>query len=332
VTPREVVTRAIEFDNPPRLPINGFGEESDVITVDFKHIKLPGAPSDENVDEWLCRWGKTDQPNMGQVIAHPLEDLAGMKDFPWPDGCDGRRFAELPGKLDEIAADPLRRDKYICGYIFMLLWERMQTVHGFANCMIDLMDDRAEIHELADRIVEFHVAIIRGMCRASDGRLQGFWFTEDWGTQRDLHISPELWRSFFFPRYKKLFGVMHEHGCHVWMHSCGKINKAIGGLIEAGLNVINMQQPLTNGIDEIARDFAGRICFESLCDIQRTLPTGDRRAITAQAEKLLRSWGTPAGGFVLGDYGDEDAIGADLQTKDFMLDEFRRLDPWANGW
>ena len=328
MTPREVVTRAIEFQRPPRLPISGFGEVSDRVGVGYEQIKPPEAEGDDTLDQWLCRWHKTDVPNMGQVKGHPLEDLSGMRDFPWPDGSDPRRYENVPKELDEIAADPARRDKFVGMGIFMILWERMHSLHGFENCMIDLMDDSAEIHELAERILDYDIAVVRSMHRVAGDRIQTVGFSEDWGTQIDLHISPELWRRFFFPRYRKLFGVIHECGWYVWMHSCGKINKAIAGLIEAGVDVVNMQQPRTNGIEEIGSQFAGKVCFESLCDIQKTLPAGDRGAIAAEAEALLQHWATPAGGFVLGDYGDHAAIGADPQAKQFMLDTFRRLDPY----
>jgi hypothetical protein len=33
MTPREIVTRAVEFRRPPRLPIRGHGDLSDVIHV-----------------------------------------------------------------------------------------------------------------------------------------------------------------------------------------------------------------------------------------------------------------------------------------------------------
>jgi len=108
-------------------------------------------------------------------------------------------------------------------------------------------------------------------------------------------ISPELFRRFFQPRYRRLFKVIHECGWHVWMHSCGKINKAIGPLIEAGLDVVNMQQPRTNGIEEIGREYAGKITFETLCDIQMTLPAGDREQIVREAEQLMHTWGTAEG-------------------------------------
>ncbi|MGB2780970.1 MAG: uroporphyrinogen decarboxylase family protein, partial [Phycisphaerae bacterium] len=318
--PREVVTRAIEFRRPDRLPINGFGDLSDCDSIWSDPVRPPQAGDDPLVDEWLCRWAKTDAPNMGQVTGHPIEDLAAMKDFPWPDGNDPLRYANVPQRLAELQADPKRCRKYVKTDIFMILWERMHSLHGFTNCMMDLVDDRPEIHELADRILAFDIAKVRNMHRLCGKAIQGFVFSEDWGTELDLQISPRLWRQFFLPRYKKLFGVIHECGWHVWMHSCGKINKAIPMLIEAGLNVINMQQPQTCGIEEIGGAFAGKICFETLCDIQKTLPIGDPSLIEAEAEALLRHWGTPDGGFILGDYGDHAALGARPETKQFMLE------------
>ena len=133
-------------------------------------------------------------------------------------------------------------------------------------------------------------------------------------------------------RSAELQGDEHKRVRKRIMAKLGKINKALGGLIEAGCDVINMQQPRTNGIEDVGRELAGKICFESLCDIQKTLPAGDRGEIEAEAELLLRYWGTPAGGFVLGDYGDHVAIGASPETRQFMLDTFRRLDPYASGW
>ena len=332
MTPREVVTRAIEFRTPPRLPVLGHGEANDSYWITYEQVKPPQAEGDEFVDQWLCRWDRTEQANMGQVKGHPLEDLDAMKDYPWPDGLDARRYAAVPQRVAAVRADPVERDKYgMCG-IFMGLWERMQALHGFENCMVGLMDGDRRLDEMADRIVQYNTDVIRSMHRVAGDAIHGFDFTDDWGTQTDLHLSPDLFRRFFQPRYAKFFKVIHECGWHVSMHSCGKINKALGPLIEIGLDMINMQQPLTNGITAIGREFAGKICFDSLCDIQKTLPRGDRDAIERQARELIHSWGTPAGGFILSDYGDAAAIGALPETKVFMLETFRRIDPWKHGW
>jgi hypothetical protein len=332
MTPREVIKRAIEFRTPCRLPIQGYGDISDTVWIGGDDLKPPQAQSDPDLDQWLCRWAHTDVPNMGQIKGHPLEDLSSISQYPWPDPNDPRRYANVPARLAEIEADGARRDKFRVTSIFMLLWERMQALHGFESCMLDMMDNKPGIHELADRLVDYDIAFIGNMHRLAAGRIDCFNFSEDWGTESDLMISPELFRSFFLPRYRRVFGAAHDCGWHVWMHSCGKINKAIPILLEAGVDVLNMQQPLTNGVEEIARDFAGRVCFETLCDIQKTLPSGSRAEIERQAGQLMRLWGRPAGGFILGDYGDHRAIGADPAIKDFMLHSFLRLDPWKTGW
>jgi hypothetical protein len=91
------------------------------------------------------------------------------------------------------------------------------------------------------------------------------------------------------------------------------------------LDVVNLQQPRNLGIEEIGQRYRGRICFESLCDIQATLPRGNSDEIRQEAELLLAHWATPEGGFILSDYGDGVAIGVPNEVKRLMLEAFVEL-------
>jgi hypothetical protein len=138
--------------------------------------------------------------------------------------------------------------------------------------------------------------------------------------------------DFFFPRYKRIFDAMHEAGCDVWVHSCGKVNEIVEGYIRAGVNVVNLQQPRALGIREIGERYRGRIAFQSLADIQTTLPTGDRRRVAEDADLLMAHWATPQGGFIFSDYGSNAAIGVNDGTiKRFMYDEFSRRSAYLYG-
>ncbi|MFH1084883.1 MAG: hypothetical protein V1772_03885, partial [Chloroflexota bacterium] len=132
----------------------------------------------------------------------------------------------------------------------------------------------------------------------------------------------------FQPRYDRIFGAAHAQGWDVWMHSCGKVNAILDPLIEIGLDVINLQQPRALGIEVVGREFAGRLCFESLCDIQATLPFQDAVAIRAEARLLIEHWSTPEGGFILSDNGDGEAIGVPLWKKEVMLTAFQEASRW----
>jgi len=322
MTSREIVQRAIRFLRPPRLPVQmGSLGVSDTAWLP---VKRPAAfrPVCEGADEWGCVWNHTAMKNMGQVKGHPLEDVGGLDRNPVPDYFDDSRYEDCPAALDQ--AD--REGKYVVAGIFMVLFERMHSLHGFENTLADLYDDRPAMEALADRIVDVHAGFVREVARRFPGRVQGWSMSDDWGTQQAAFVSFELWMDFFFPRYRRIFDAMHAAGCDVWVHSCGKVNEIVEGYIRAGVNVVNLQQPRALGIEEMGRRYGGRIVFESLADIQATLPSGDRARIEADAEALMRHWARPEGGFIFSDYGDDEAIGVrDPGTKPAMYAAFSRL-------
>jgi len=302
---REIVSRAIHFQAPPRLPVTMgcFGVDD----TGWVGLKAPEGwtPRVETEDEWHCVWDRTEMENMGQVKGHPIEDIGKLSGFRPPDYRDPSRYVDMAAALDKVDAE----GKYVVSGIFMVLFERMHTLHGFENTLVDLYNDRPAMEDLADMIVETHVELVREVARRFPGRVHGWNMSDDWGTQTAAFISFDLWMEFFFPRYRRLFDFMHECGYDVWVHSCGKVNEIIEGFIRAGVDVMNLQQPRALGIREIGRRYKGRIAFESLADIQHTLPTGDRDKIDADVEELMRYWAGPEGGFVLADYGDNEAIG-----------------------
>ena len=163
------------------------------------------------------------------------------------------------------------------------------------------------------------------MARRFPRRLTAWGMSDDWGTQSAAFISFDLWMDFFFPRYKRIFDAMHAAGCDVWVHSCGKINAIIEGYIRAGVNVVNLQQPRALGIEEVGKQYRGRITFQSLADIQASLPSGSREQVDEDAEKLMIHWASRDGGFVFSDYGDDRAIGVkDPGMKLHMYETFSR--------
>ena len=156
------------------------------------------------------------------------------------------------------------------------------------------------------------------------------WVTDDWGTQLATFISPDLWNDFFKPRYARIFAACRKSGWHVWFHSCGKVNEVIDGLIEAGVDTLNLMQPRLLGIEEIGRRFAGRVCFCTGVDIQQTLPSKTPAEIRAEARMLLERWGTEDGGMVVVDYASR-PIGTTLEKRTAMFNAFRDFDRYKGS-
>lgn len=328
VTSIEIVRKAIRFERPPRLPVRfdlfGVSDTAGIPVGSSAGFK----PRIEGEDEWRCVWAHTGTPNMGQVKGHPLVDSSGIDRLEVPDYTDDSRYAGVPAALDRLEAE----GKYVTLDIFMILFERMHSLYGFDSVLLGLLDDRPAMEALADRIVEVHLALVDNVGRRFGNRVHGVTMTDDWGTQQRAFVSLDLWMDFFYPRYRRLYDRMHHYGYDVWLHSCGNVRELVEGFIRAGADVVNLQQPRALGIEEMGRRYRGRITFESLADIQATLPTGDRARVDADVAALARDWISPEGGFVFSDYGDPAAIGVkDDSIKRYMYERFSEVSVRACG-
>lgn len=317
---REVVRAAVHFRGPERLPVRMgcFGRDD---TIWIPRRSEEQKDGEVRIDEWGCRWQTTAMHNMGQPKGHPLGDVSEHARARIPDYDEPWRYEGLEEAFQQAESE----ERYTQVGIFMVLFERMHALAGFENVLMGLLADRENTAALADRILEAQMCLVRNYQQRFGQRLHSFSMSEDWGTQEAAFISADLWRDFFLPRYRKLFDLMHSGGQDVWVHSCGKINEIIEGFIEAGCDVVNLQQPRALGIEEIGERYRGRITFESLSDIQASLPTGRPERIRQDAEALGRHWMMPEGGFVFSDYGDDQAIGASAGAKLTMYRAFSEV-------
>jgi len=328
-THHEVVQRAIQFEGPDRLPMIfdacGVNDTYAVLYEPPAQSPLDRSPgSRQALDEWGCGWVKSEVQNMGRVAGHPLADWKTLDSYPFPDPHAEHRWATMEHQLAGAG------DRYVIIGNGFTLWERAFYLHGYEAMLADFYLGPDRVHDLLECILDFHLGICKVIGERFRGRIHGMAMTDDWGTQSSSTIGVALWREFFKPRYKRLYDAIHREGMHAWMHSCGKVTDIVGEWIDVGLDVVNLQQPTLLGIEEIGERYRGKICFETVVDIQKTLPSGTRQEIEAQAVQLMREWGTPEGGFILSDYGDGAAIGVPDERKWWMFTAFKNNDPWAS--
>lgn len=334
---REIVRRAIEFERPPRLPFFLGGSWSDRLSR-----VIQGFPNDvcdcwemdrgadgwffDNPvqDDWGCVWRRTRADNMGQVVGHPLEDWRRLDTYQPPDPRNPFYFARIEGDIQDAG------DRYVVITSHFTLFERLHMLHGFARTLEDFYLEPGRIHRLLDMILEFKIAHIDEAARRFGDRVHGILLTDDWGTQQNTFVSPEMFKEFFLERYRQLFAAIHSHGWHVMLHSCGRINDFLPFFIDVGVDVLNMQQPQAYGIRELGQSLAGKVCFLTTVDIQATLPTGDPETVRSEARELVENWSTPEGGFVVFNYGDSESIGVGDNIAEVMFEAFYDLrEYWA---
>ena len=326
MTSREIVARAIELGRPPRLPfwqhVARFAPD-DVCDCWEMDRGRAGWFFDSPVrDDWGCGWARSERKNMGQVVSHPIRDWSGLQTYRPPDPRDPFYFERLEREMAGAGG------RYVVVTSHFNLIERVHMLHGFAETMMDLYGAPAKVEKLIDMVLAWKLDHFDELRRRFGDRVHGLFLTDDWGTQEAPFISVRMFQDFFLRRYRQLADAIHAAGWHFILHSCGRINDLVPVLIEAGADVLNMQQPRCYGIEELGRRFAGKVAFLTTVDIQATLPAGDPAAIREEAELLVKRWGTPEGGFIVFNYGDPEALGVKPGTAEVMFEAFVDLMRW----
>jgi uroporphyrinogen decarboxylase len=306
MTSRERVIAAIDFTGPDRVP-QMFCALPSAYAV---HKRLPdlyaryasdfagedgAAPqvlsreftAGQWTDEWHCTWSVLRSGWIGQVTGHPLANFDRLRDFQWPDP------REAPGLDDARQLAANRGTKYLrVGW--MTFWERMIGLVGFQTLLTELALGNPAILEIRDRVAEYNVGLTHELLKLDP---DGVYFSDDWGTQIAMMISPKLWRELFLPAYRRQFEPPKAAGKHVFMHSDGVILEIMPDLVDAGVNVF-WSDLMLNPLAELRRRLGGKVCFQTLTDVQFAARNGTPDQIRQYVCDLIAALGSFHGGVI----------------------------------
>lgn len=315
---KEIVVRTLEFNNPERVA-KSFGENDFVGVGNNVKTKATGWEKVgesrwQRTDEWGNIWGRVDPSSKGEVVKGVFEELEDISDYRFPDYSNYDNYQVVVKKRKEAST------KFLIGHMPGFTFNIARKLFKLDNYLVKIMLERELIHELHNKIDVMLADMIKNYAKAG---VDSVMFPEDWGTQSQTLISPKLWQEEFYPRFKKLCSLAHENGIKVFMHSCGAISAIIPGLIEAGIDLLQFDQPALHGIDNLASLQKGnKITFWCPVDIQKTLQTKNKEIIKQEAQELLDKLWQGRGGFVAGYYGDNASIGLDPKWQKIACDVF----------
>ena len=83
---------------------------------------------------------------------------------------------------------------------------------------------------------------------------------DDWGNEKQMFMSPEMWRQFYKEPERRMAQRCHELGMHYMHHSCGYITPIVGDLIEIGVDSWHSVQPM-NDLKGLKEQYGNQIIF-----------------------------------------------------------------------
>ena len=304
---RERVFRAVEFGGPDRVPLSynlspgcrlrygaALAELRARFPSDFAEtgfVEFEGFTRQVGLierDAWGVGWLRANDDYMGQAVEHPLADWSRLDDYQFPDPLQVGDWSRVP--------EALRRDE---GRRYVLvdgdtLFQRLFYLRGFESLMLDIHCESPELVHVRDRVADY---ILRKLAKWREYPIDGVRFRDDWGSQTSLLIHPEKWRRLFKPVYRRLFDAVHAAGKHVWFHSDGNILSIVPDLLELGADVLNPQVSVV-GLDNLARDHAGRACFMGEVDRQTVMPLATPSEAATYTRGIAAALGSAKGGLI----------------------------------
>ncbi|UCD36731.1 MAG: hypothetical protein JSW54_07755 [Fidelibacterota bacterium] len=320
MTSREIVAQTLEYGCPERVA-RSF-QDSDIVSIRYelssRHRDWRQIRSDywERTDEWGNKWARVDATSRGLVIKGVLEDLGNLEEYEFPDYTQAESYRQVRAVRERLPEQWLVGE--LPGFTFGVAWR----LRGLENYLMDLVAEQANLHRLHTRIDQLLMSM---MVRYAEAGVDAVMIWEDWGFQDRLMVNPGLWREEFSPRFRALCEHAHENGLRVIMHSCGQVGAIVTGLIEAGIDVLQFDQPDLHGIDQLAEyQESNPITFWCPVDIQTTLQSQDEAVIRGKAREMLEKLWRGRGGFIAGRYEDDASIGLNPKWQGYACDEFIR--------
>lgn len=209
----------------------------------------------------------------------PLAEVQDLDLYHWPD-------PHAPGLLrdaeETIAAN--KEELFVVPNFGFALFERAWSLRGFEQFFMDMVTDPAYAGLLLDRITEIQLALIHQFL---DLGVDGGYFGDDYGAQKNLLFSPRMWRTLIKPRLARLFAPFKERGLPIIMHSDGQIQQILPDLVEIGLTTLNPVQPEVMDHAGLQEHYGGRLSFYGGISTQTVLPHGSENEVkTAVAHAI----------------------------------------------
>jgi hypothetical protein len=307
---RERVKRAIHFQGPDHIPhYLPDGGENDILWLWIerppdRHPWTDAGGHQRRVDAWGVVWERVNAETFGEAVEWPVADVSRQFVYGFPDLNNPRFFEAARQRI--VANNRADVPKYCLGVMpFSSLNEGVHNITGLQNMFLAYYQHPDDLRALIARFAAQQRRSIRMLAAIGCDGVMGY---DDWGLQDRLMVRPAMIEEFFIPHYRRNWELAHSLGMDVWLHSCGYIIDLLPAFVEAGLDVIQMDQQENMGLENLDACVGGRLAFWCPVDIQRTMVRGSLEDIVAYVKRMIETVGRHNGGLISMAYSTPEAV------------------------
>ena len=294
MTKRELVFETLNHKNPGKVPqaINLTSEAynlyGDALLADFPDRQVKADLKNGYIDQ-----AEAVSLSIGNHVLHvypPWWNWCNIPDsFQKEDTPDYLPYCQGQGSYENffsrISYLKKHYDVYLVATIWGSHWEKAYFARGIENFLADMAGSTEWAQSLLDMIIRKNLVMLENFLTAPE--IDAVLLGSDWGTQRDLLMSPECFRTMIKPGEIKQYDLIKEYDKQVFIHSCGNIIRILDDLVEMGVDCLNPVQSECMDLEFIKKEYGSRISFYGGISTQKTLPYGIPEEVQAETRKII---------------------------------------------
>jgi uroporphyrinogen-III decarboxylase len=220
---------------------------------------VPGGPPVTGV------WGVTMKLDEGQPGPMPLHDDAHKvlkKKKKWEEVVKMPRTDYPDSAWEEsakMAQEIDRNETFVTAFYLTGVFERLHYLMGMEDCMVNFYEEPGLMRELIEYVTEYELKFAAEITK--HWKPDALFHHDDWGTQVSSFMSPEMFREFIKPAYKKIYSFYKSNGVEILIHhSDSYAANLVPDMIDLGVDVF---QGCTsqNNVPELVKKYGGKISF-----------------------------------------------------------------------
>ncbi|KPU44270.1 methylcobalamin:coenzyme M methyltransferase [Oxobacter pfennigii] len=152
-----------------------------------------------------------------------------------------------------------KSDKFVTVYGIPGIFEQLHYLMGMDDTLMNFYEEPEAMHELIDYITNWKIANAKLVCKHI--KPEAIIHHDDWGSQLNSFMSPEMFAEFIVPAYKKLYGFYKNNGVQLIVHhSDSYAANLVPYMIEMGIDI--WQGCMTaNNVPELVKKYGKQITF-----------------------------------------------------------------------
>lgn len=161
------------------------------------------------------------------------------------------------------------------------VFESIHPVCGHEYMLIGMALDPDWIKDMVDTYSRLTVEL-QEILFEKEGYPDGIWYYEDMGFKGRPFMSPAMYKEIIQPGHKRTIDFAHSHNLPVIIHSCGMVEPLIPGMLEAGMDCLQVIE-IKAGMDllRLYKNYGDVLSFMGGIDV-RVLCTNDKQKINEE--------------------------------------------------